>query len=1494
MAYKNSHIEGDLTVGHNETVGGTLNVNGKATFKGGIDIEGFLECEFIKDWNKGFFANSDDLVAAYPNPQPGWVAFVQANGQYLLYRENSGGWLPTLTDASQFIQIVGDINDYTQKIEELRAEVAENQSSLSSFTTKIAEVESTVDEAWTKANNLEIDVSAIKAENNAQEIASLKSTTSNIQSTLNTVSTKVGALESSVSTQNGKIKTLEEASAQTSTTLNALTKNVSAIKAENNAQEVKISELESKIKIRYAESITGLKTITNNGKTLQVPVENGTIATTRITDGISQSLSDVEFNLNELDRHVEEQLEAINADQSNLHDLHDQEVADRKSAITSLSSEVNQSLLSEAQERMAADSSLGNRITTLSNTVELNKLFTDTAIDSVDNRLTQSMGTPKVDGIEEGNKELAMGSTNTGYTVVFLSTLKCFAAKTDTGYFPNWGSYSSYPSAVAYGIQDMNNHNGAPSPIVGRMYSIDDELYTWDGNNFTIQCKVDEKITNAIAEVIANAPEDLDTLKEVADYIASDKTKASEIEVAISDLKKANNTLAENLTKNTTDISKNTSDITVNTTNIGILSKKVIESVDVSELDELVVIPMSANGKADYWLTQTSGGFTTIIGRVFLFEDNLKHKVTQVVMSNQRLDDNFPVGSHTDEGLTVCYRFYGHTGNDVPLKQWAPWKKLYDSEDMSPDEIETAISNLQKKEKEYGEVIAHNTGAIANNMQAIDLLAEELETKAPKEGYAPDLKVDFAKELVGRGVAEPQEIGVIRPTGEISIGDGNATIEKVKGKSVVWNQLYKAGYYSTSNDTFTQFSEKTINGVTFSLQNDGAIKVNGTASANAFLILTMGKQRAGRKFLLKGCPQGGSASTYGIAYGALWLGYADVGNGSIISTNTTGYQFSIFVKTGVTVDNIIFRPQFSDLTQMFGAGNEPSTIEEFEARKPFGIDEYAYNEGEIISYDANELKSVGFNAFNGTYAKVIGGQQYHALGTITSIGFTTELGGETTEVTLDSEGMFTPSETGYVYAEGSDICIHLTHTYTPEHTTEYEEDILTLPDVKSIKDKDGNPLFPYGLLSAGSVHDEITATKAVKRIGVVDLGTISFYINSAGPRFIGPISTIKQSNGFNNVGWLNATKYNVGSVGGGSPEGTIGILNRNIYVKDNTFTNPESLKDSLLGIPLYYELESPIEVDLPEPLNLTYKAWDFGTEELIADGKTTPLNADIVYQFNAVDRIRENTTNVSEIEEEVATKQQELTLTVLDNGNIRIGNLQGQTKDFMPATPSGDPMHYAYESMGAEYNSSGVDKTKTGMFGDTIVHKAGYWYLNELGGLTNSDIRNVYNEGEFSRNTKYLENRWAGYNRMTNMSFSGTDGGSFNASYMFYSTACETIMVGAKGKIAYVGSGRSMFQNAACKKILNTLNLSFFSNAQDMFTNARALEYVDINNLKLSLSLATSQNLKNISILNMIKNANASATITITLHADAYARAMADADITTALASKTYVTLASA
>ena len=108
-------------------------------------------------------------------------------------------------------------------------------------------------------------------------------------------------------------------------------------------------------------------------------------------------------------------------------------------------------------------------------------------------------------------------------------------------------------------------------------------------------------------------------------------------------------------------------------------------------------------------------------------------------------------------------------------------------------------------------------------------------------------------------------------------------------------------------------STQTINGVTFTVNKDGTIKVNGTATANVGLTLendwteyTKGTYR------LTGCPSGGTASTYRLIS---WKeGYVvnavDIGNGTNVTFDgTTKYRTQIFIESGVTVNNLVFRPK---------------------------------------------------------------------------------------------------------------------------------------------------------------------------------------------------------------------------------------------------------------------------------------------------------------------------------------------------------------------------------------------------------------------------------------------------------------------------------------------------------------------------------------------------------------------------------------------------------
>ena len=51
---------------------------------------------------------------------------------------------------------------------------------------------------------------------------------------------------------------------------------------------------------------------------------------------------------------------------------------------------------------------------------------------------------------------------------------------------------------------------------------------------------------------------------------------------------------------------------------------------------------------------------------------------------------------------------------------------------------------------------------------------------------------------------------------------------------------------------------------------------------------------------------------------------------------------------GATFNNYVVKPQFFDLTEMYGAGNEPTTVEQFRADFPNEL--YDYNPYNAITF----------------------------------------------------------------------------------------------------------------------------------------------------------------------------------------------------------------------------------------------------------------------------------------------------------------------------------------------------------------------------------------------------------------------------------------------------------------------------------------------------------------------------------------------------------------
>lgn len=151
------------------------------------------------------------------------------------------------------------------------------------------------------------------------------------------------------------------------------------------------------------------------------------------------------------------------------------------------------------------------------------------------------------------------------------------------------------------------------------------------------------------------------------------------------------------------------------------------------------------------------------------------------------------------------------------------------------------------------------------------------------------------------------------------------------------NKNIKRLRYKTWNNSLNLIDKSNFrssdvgSGVTFTNNRDGSWTVNGTAtSQNYFMLITEWMQlNTSHKYLLSGCPKEGSSDLFlYVDHGGSLFDY-DTGNGSIGTPTKNSGTITIAVSNNTAVNNAIFKPQLYDLTEIYGAGKEPTTVEQF-------------------------------------------------------------------------------------------------------------------------------------------------------------------------------------------------------------------------------------------------------------------------------------------------------------------------------------------------------------------------------------------------------------------------------------------------------------------------------------------------------------------------------------------------------------------------------------
>lgn len=169
---------------------------------------------------------------------------------------------------------------------------------------------------------------------------------------------------------------------------------------------------------------------------------------------------------------------------------------------------------------------------------------------------------------------------------------------------------------------------------------------------------------------------------------------------------------------------------------------------------------------------------------------------------------------------------------------------------------------------------------------------------------------------------------------ELIINNGSLTsYKKLLKVSDVCQLLDKSKYSAT----------KTSNGITFT-NNDGVIIANGTAKPTAsYSITDVGIAVIGHKYLLAGGVNNSCYIDGYISYSVSDVHFGnDIGSGYIFTANVSGMMRVLLrVVKNYAATNVMFKPQLFDLTEIYGAGNEPATVDEFKAKFPNELYDYS-------------------------------------------------------------------------------------------------------------------------------------------------------------------------------------------------------------------------------------------------------------------------------------------------------------------------------------------------------------------------------------------------------------------------------------------------------------------------------------------------------------------------------------------------------------------------
>lgn len=508
--------------------------------------------------------------------------------------------------------------------------------------------------------------------------------------------------------------------------------------------------------------------------------------------------------------------------------------------------------------------------------------------------------------------------------------------------------------------------------------------------------------------------------------------------------------------------------------------------------------------------------------------------------------------------------------------------------DSLPEDYTTAVGK-----------IAENTAEIAN----LKLTDKELQRRVN------------ALYSIGQGITHQFETDTNTAYQKtVPTGAKLMSVKNVGGRSIVFNQVVNLNNFRPNY---------TVNGVTFTKLDNGKFVANGTATGGDAYFSDSFIPIKGHVYLEKSCPKGGSAETYrSYITGSGVVMDINYGSGVIAPINVDArvYIVPLMVKSGATVNNLVVYPQIYDLTAMFGSGNEPTSVEEFE--KMFPAEYYPYNAGEIVSAGTESIVEQGRNLWDEVWK----------VGTISSSSGNNE--GSTAAIYSENYIPIIPNSTyifvyvgsakfenvktrfydhskkyiGYndnngqtVYPNKSFItpsnAFYVRFTLPPDYGNVYKTDIALIAGSSGAYTPYHRNVYPipeairnlpgYGW-SAGTARNYVDYEnkRYVQCVGSVDLETLSWRVGDSVSFETFQLKGQKLTKNYDIAPNILCSKYPTKTQNElwGKTNVTGITTNANVdgcvHVNDTSYTDATAFKQAMQDVMLYYELANPIVTDI--------------------------------------------------------------------------------------------------------------------------------------------------------------------------------------------------------------------------------------------------------------------------------------------------------------------------